>query len=486
MTPQNPLNNAQSRLPPSAVPGHFPALLKTLSEALGADRVLSSQAALASYARDNTGSAYPPWGVVLAECRSHVETTLRLCHDAAIPVIPRGAGTGNVGGALAVQGGIMLSLQRMNQIREVSVADRLAVVEPGVVNADLQAHLKPQGLFWPPDPSSARSCSIGGNLAMCSAGPHAVQYGVTRDWVLGLEAVLPDGTLFRSGGRTTKGVVGYDLTRLLIGSEGTLAVVTQATLKLAPRPEARRLLRALFRSVSDATQGVCALMAEGDPPSAIEFLDASALDLLRQTGAVSVPTEGQAMLLLEVSGRAETMDQRVADIMHRLERFDPVERVQSREDEDATDIWAARHALSPALKKLAPQRINEDVVVPVSRLPHLMDGLAALSKESGIPIVNFGHAGNGNIHVNLLVDPDDAHGMAQVEPTLEKMFRMVLNLGGTLSGEHGVGIQKRAFVSWELDQTSLLLQKRIKAVFDPMGILNPGKIFPAQTEPTQA
>ena len=321
---------------------------------------------------------------------------------------------------------------------------------------------------------------------MCSAGPHAVQYGVTRDWVLGLEAVLPDGTLFRSGGRTTKGVVGYDLTRLLIGSEGTLAVVTQATLKLAPRPEARRLLRALFRSVSDATQGVCALMAEGDPPSAIEFLDASALDLLRQTGAVSVPTEGQAMLLLEVSGRAETMDQRVADIMHRLERFDPVERVQSREDEDATDIWAARHALSPALKKLAPQRINEDVVVPVSRLPHLMDGLAALSKESGIPIVNFGHAGNGNIHVNLLVDPDDAHGMAQVEPTLEKMFRMVLNLGGTLSGEHGVGIQKRAFVSWELDQTSLLLQKRIKAVFDPMGILNPGKIFPAQTEPTQA
>ena len=463
------------------IPEHFPSFLANLSRSIGSTRVLSSGAERASYARDNTGSRYRPWAVVLADNRQHVETTLRLCHDAAIPVVPRGIGTGNVGGALAVQGGVVLSLQRMNQILEVSVADRLAVVEPGVVNADLQAHIRPHGLFWPPDPSSARTCSIGGNIAMCSAGSNAVRYGVTRDWVLGLEAVLPDSRVFRSGGRTTKGVVGYDLTRLLIGSEGTLAVVTQAILKLEPLPEARCLLRAVFRSVPEAIQSVCALMAGGESPSAIEFLDASALDLLRQTSTIPLPAEGRAMLLLEVCGSAEAIDRQALAVMRRLERFDWVEIAQSRKPEDARDIWAARYALSPALKKLAPKRINEDVVVPVSHLPQLLDGLAHISRDSHIPIVNFGHAGNGNIHVNLLVDPEDRKIMAAVGPALEKVFRLVLDLGGTLSGEHGVGIQKQAFVPWEIDKTSLTLQRHIKTLFDPKGILNPGKIFPERS-----
>ena len=460
------------------IPEHFPAVLAKIAKLVGSDRVLSSGVERESYARDNTGSRFRPWAVVLADNRQHVEDTLRLCFAAAIPVVPRGAGTGNVGGALAVQGGVVLSMQRMNKILEVSVADRLAVVEPGVVNADLQAYIKPYGLFWPPDPSSSRSCSIGGNIAMCSAGPNAVRYGVTRDWVLGLEAVLADGATFHSGTRTTKGVVGYDLTRLLIGSEGTLAVVTQATLKLAPLPEARCLMRAVFRSVVDATQGVCALMMECEPLSAIEFLDASALDLLRQTSSVSLPATGQAMLLLEVCGSAAAIDRLALAVMQTLKRFDVLEMVQSRNACDATDIWAARYALSPALKKLAPKRINEDVVVPVSRLLQLLDGLARISRQSHIPIVNFGHAGNGNIHVNLLVDPDDHKLMAMVDSVLEEVFRLVLDLGGTLSGEHGVGIQKQAFVALEMDKTSLLLQKGIKMLFDPKGILNPGKIFP--------
>lgn len=463
---------------PPQIPEHFPDVLVKLAHLLGADRVLSSRAERESYAVDNTGSRYCPWAVVLADNRQHVEATLRLCHDAAIPVVPRGAGTGNVGGALAVQGGLVLSLQRMNQIREVSVMDRLAVVEPGVINADLQAHLKPYGLFWPPNPSSARSCSMGGNIAMCAAGSNAIRYGVTRDWVLGLEAVLSNGTVFRSGTRATKGVVGYDLTRLLIGSEGTLAVVTQATLKLAPLPEARRLLRAVFRSVAEATQGVCALMAEGESLSAVEFLDPASLDLLRQVGAASLPEEGRAMLLLEVCGRAEVMDALALAVMRRLEPFDLVEIVQSSKEEDAADVWAARYALSPALKKLAPKRINEDVVVPLSCLPQLVDGLARISQEHHLPIVNFGHAANGNIHVNLLVNPEDSTIMGVVEPVLEKVFGLVLTLGGTLSGEHGVGIQKKNFISWEVDEVNLSLQKRIKAVFDPKGILNPGKIFP--------
>ncbi len=466
-----------SRLPVAQCPDHFPDLLHRLAQALGSACLLSSAAEREVYAWDNTGSRYLPWAVVLAESRQQVEATLRLCHEAAVPVIPRGAGTGNVGGALAVQGGVVLSLQRMNRILEVSVEDRLAVVEPGVVHADLQARLQPHGLLWPPDPSSSRSCSIGGNLAMCAAGAHAVRHGVTRDWVLGLEAVLADGAVFRTGGRTTKGVVGYDLTRLLIGSEGTLAVVTQATLKLAPLPEARRLLRLLFPSVAEATRGVCALMAEGESPDAIEFLDGSALDLLRQSGSVSVPVEGRALLLLEVSGSAATIERLTADMVHRLASLDCLEIVQAEAHEAAT-VWAARYALSPTLKKLAPKRINEDVVVPVSRLPELMDGLARIAQEKQIPIVNFGHAGNGNIHVNLLVDPDDARQMAVVAPVLERVFRLVLDLGGTLSGEHGVGIQKRPFLPWEVDATALMLQRRIKAAFDPQSLLNPGKIFP--------
>ena len=475
-------SNLFSAISMLSIPDHFPQLLHKLIKELDASRVLSSAASLASYARDNTGSSYWPWVVVLAETRQHVETTLRLCHEATIPVVPRGAGTGNVGGSLPVQGGVVLSLQRMNRIHEVSGADRLAVVEPGVVNADLQAFLKPHGLFWPPNPSSARSCSIGGNIAMCAAGPNAVCYGVTRDWILGLEAVLPDGRVFRTGGRTTKGVIGYDMTRLLIGSEGTLAVVTQATLKLAPLPEAKRLVRVIFRSVLEASQGVCALMAEGVSPSAIEFLDSSALDLLRQSGSISLPMEGRAMLLLEVSGSAESVDRLTQSVIARLDRFDVLEKVASQGSEASSSIWAAREALSPALRQLAPKRINEDVVVPVSCLPQLMHGLGQISQESGIPIVNFGHAGNGNIHVNLLVDPEDGSRMAAVDPTLEKVFRLVLDLRGSLSGEHGIGIQKQAFVPWELDPIQLFLQRRIKTLFDPKGILNPGKIFPESKE----
>lgn len=459
-------------------PEQFQQVLALLDRQIGSARVLTSTVALEAYARDNTGSRYRPWAVVLAENRSHIESTLTICNQFNIPVVPRGSGTGNVGGALPVQGGVVLSCQRMNRIKEFSVEDRLVVVEPGVVNFDLQTFLKPHHLFWPPDPSSAKSCTIGGNIAMCSAGPNAVRYGVTRDWVLGLEAVLMDGTLFRSGCRTTKGVVGYDLTRLIIGSEGTLAVVSEVILKIAPLPEARRLMRAVFCSVDDATHGVCLLMSQGEPPNAIEFLDPAALDLLRKVEAVTLPVDGKAMLLLEVCGHSNALEFQVESIIQRLKQFNPLEIVQARTEQESATIWKARSALSPALKKLAPKRINEDVVVPVSALPKLIQGLHHISQVSHIPIVNFGHAGNGNIHVNLLVDPSDTGMMQKVDKVLGDVFRLVLDLGGTLTGEHGVGIQKQAFVPWELDKTSLTLQKGIKNLFDPKGLLNPGKIFP--------
>ncbi|MBF0427627.1 MAG: FAD-binding protein, partial [Magnetococcales bacterium] len=396
---------------------------------------------------------------------------------ARVPGGPRGAGLGGGGGGLAGQGGVILSTQRLNRILMVAPEDRLVVVEPGVVNADLQAFLLPHGLFWPPDPSSARSCTIGGNLAMCAAGPNAVRYGVTRNWVLGLEVVLADGSLMRTGGYTTKGVVGYDLTQLLIGSEGTLAVVVKAILKLAPRPEARRLMRASFRTMAAAAQAVAGVMSRGDPPAALEFLDPAALELLRgQEVGVGHP-QAQALLLLEVVGSSEDVDGKAREMMARIEPFDPLETLLAANEQEAKRVWAARYALSPTLTKIAPRRINEDVVVPVSRLANLVDGLAVISLETGVTIVSFGHAGNGNIHVNLLTNPADPELERRAKQALDRVFRLVLDLNGTLSGEHGVGIMKRDYIHWELDPSSLKMHQKIKNLLDPVGILNPGKVF---------
>ena len=459
-------------------PARLQRLLEQLSQALGPDKIRTHPAVLESYAWDNTGVRVLPDGVVLPEETEQVAATLRLCYAAGVPVTPRGAGTGNVGGALAMKGGIVLSLQRMKRIIRVVPADRLAVVQPGVIHAELQTTVAQHGLFWPPDPSSGKVCSIGGNLAMCAAGANAVRFGVTRDWVLGLQAVTADGRIFRTGTATTKGVVGYDLTRLLIGSEGTLAVITEATLKLSPQPSARRLLAAIFASVHQAADAVSDLMSYGEPPSALEFLDRATLQLLRNSGGLSyLPEQAGAMLLLEVCGSSSVVDLLAEEMVQRLRRHHPLEVARAQDAAESDKIWAARFALSPMLKKLAPKRVNEDVVVPVSRLHQLVEGLELLAQESGIAIISFGHAGNGNLHVNLLVDPADQTQISRVIPLLDRLFAMVLSLGGTLSGEHGVGVQKKDYVAQELDVTSLALQQSIKQLFDPKGLLNPDKIL---------
>jgi D-lactate dehydrogenase (quinone) len=454
------------------------AFLDRLAQVLASSQILLTKAQREAYAWDNTGIRAVPDCIVLVESCEQVVGVLRLCNEMGVPVVPRGAGTGNVGGALASYGGVILSTQRMNKIVEIARDDRLVVVEPGVVNGELQAALLSYGLFWPPDPSSSKSCTIGGNIAMCAAGPGAVRYGVTRDWVLGLQAVLADGTVINTGGRTSKGVVGYDMTRLLIGSEGTLAVVTQATLKLAPQPTARRLIRVVFSSVAAATKAVAKLMTEGSPPSAIEFLDGASLNLLREHSDLSIPDQGGAMLLLEIAGGSDDVESQAKEVSQLIAAFSPLEQTPAFGSKDAQEVWAARYILSPILKKLAPKRINEDVVVPVSKLSLLIEGLEDIATDINIPIINFGHAGNGNIHVNLLVDPDDQVIMAKVKPALARIFKLVLKLDGSLSGEHGVGTQKMDYIEWEVGRESLLLQRSIKTVFDPKGIMNPGKIFP--------
>ncbi len=456
--------------------------LKELTNLVGQDALLTQAVQREAYAWDNTGRRFLPHAVVLPNTAEQVAGVLRVCHRAGIPVVPRGAGTGCVGGGLAVQGGVVLSTQRLNRILSVLPQDRLVVVEPGVVNADLQARLLAHGLFWPPDPSSSRTCTIGGNLAMCAAGPNAVRYGVTRNWVLGLTLLLADGRIMRTGGYTTKGVVGYDLTQLMIGSEGSLAVVVEAILKLAPKPAERRLLRAFFRSMDAAAQAVAGIMSQGEPPSALEFLDPAALNLLRQSNAAVCYPDGQALLLLEVDGSVDDVERKATEMITRLAPFHPLETLVATTPEESQRVWAARYALSPALTRISPKRINEDVVVPVSKLATLVAGLAVIAKETDLPIVSFGHAGNGNIHVNLLTDPADPTSETKAKVALDRVFRLVLELKGTLSGEHGVGIMKRDHIHWELDPCALAMQKQIKNLFDPQGILNPGKIFPRSTK----
>jgi D-lactate dehydrogenase (quinone) len=403
---------------------------------------------------------------------------VRLCNRDGVCLVARGRGSGTTGASVPTRGGIVMSLERMERIVRIAPGDRVIVVEPGVTNQAVQDAAGAAGLFWPPDPTSAAYSTVGGNLACNAAGPRSVKYGTTRENTLGLRAVTGAGDEIRTGVQTSKGVVGYDLTRLLVGSEGTLAIITEATLKLSPLPQARRTMQAVYGSIHAAAEAVARIMAQPATPCALEFIDGRAIEMIRDYSEAGLPAGAGALLMIEVDGMAEAIEAEVAAVraaatLPGLLSFG----VGATADEIAA-LWATRKALSPALRKIAPKKINEDVVVPVSRIPALIAGLDQLSREFGVTIVNFGHAGNGNIHVNLLVDPDDPRQMAQAEPCLSRVFDLVLALGGTLSGEHGVGIEKRPFVARELDPAALALMRGIKRQFDPNGILNPDKTLP--------
>jgi D-lactate dehydrogenase len=372
----------------------------------------------------------------------------------------------------------LISLDRMNRILEIDPDNRLAVVEAGVTNGDLQRALAEKGFFWPPDPTSADYCTIGGNLGCNAAGPRAVKYGTPRDNTLGLRAVTGEGRSLRTGVYTTKGVVGYDLTRLLIGSEGSLAIITEATLKLTPLPRGKRTLRAVYADMAAAARAVSRIMAQPVTPSVLEFIDGQAIAMIREYASVELPQDAGAMLMIEVDGSEDVLDA-AEHAVTAAARGDALLSLETAQTEAETrNLWQARKALSPALRKVAPKKINEDVVVPVASIGELITGLDALSRKYGITIVNFGHAGNGNIHVNLLADPDNAGQMAVMDECLQQVFALVLRLRGTLSGEHGIGWEKRKFVGLELEPEALELMRRIRRQFDPRGILNPGKLFP--------
>lgn len=442
-------------------------------------QILSDPAQCLSYGYDNSKLQAQPDAVALASSTAAVAALARWCSQHKLPLTCRGAGTNTVGATVPTAGGIVLSLEQMDQVLEFSPENQYLRCQAGTRNGDVQKVAGQAGLFWPPDPTSAGFSCVGGNLGCNAGGPRAVKYGTCRDNIMGLTAVTGDGRIIHAGCRTTKGVVGYDLTRLLVGSEGNLAIITEATLLLRAQPADRYSVRAAYASVEAAAQAVSAMMAQPVRPCALEFMDATAVKLVSEHGNISLPPDTGALLLIDLDGDAQQLPRDCAALDKAAWHKQRLEWSVATDPQQSLALWQARKALSPCLRKLAPKKINEDVVVPVSQLPALLQGLQALSQQHGLPIVNFGHAGNGNVHVNLLADPDHAEQMQAIDACLSDVFSLVLKLGGTLSGEHGVGLTKRDFVAREVDATTLQLMHQLKQVFDPAGILNPGKTLPA-------
>lgn len=450
--------------------------LERIGTCFQGDALALGDAERIAYSYDNSRLSALPDAVVFPTSHDQVEALVRACREFCVPLIGRGRGTNTTGATVPVEGGVVVSFERMNRILRIDPDNRLAVVEPGVLNGDLQKALQPYGFFWPPDPTSSPWCSIGGNLACNSAGPRTVKYGSPRENTLGLRAVAGTGEGFRCGTYTSKGATGYDLTRLLIGSEGTLALITEATLKLTPKPSGLRTLRATYRDVSSAAHSVARIMAQPVTPCALEFIDDVALRLARDHGGDSVPMAG-AMLMIEVDGEPDTLAG-AAEAVSRAARGDGLESLEVAQTAEETQaLWSARKALSPAQRTISPNKINEDVVVPVSRLPELVDGVKKLSAKHEVLIVSFGHAGNGNLHVNLL--PRDDAERERAHACLADVFALVIQLEGTLSGEHGIGMAKRPFMTLALEPSTLDLMRAVKHAFDPDGLLNPGKLLPS-------
>jgi D-lactate dehydrogenase (quinone) len=459
-----------SELPAGAV--------RDLQRIAGDTNVLTDPADCWPYGYDNSRKHSAPQAVVFADSTGNIARLVRWCHDHDVPLVVRGRGTGTTGGSVPVAGGLVLALERMNRVLAVDPANRVMRVEAGATNQAAQDSAAGHGFFWPPDPTSGAFCTVGGNIAVNAAGPRAVKYGATRENVLGLTAVTGRGEIIHTGVYTTKSVVGYDLTRLLIGSEGTLAIVTEATLKLTPLPEARRTLQVVYRDIRAATEAVVAIMAQPVIPCALEFMDNASIEMIRNYSEAKLPHGAGAMLMVELDGQEAGMEAAVAAVSRAATNAGLISLVAATDKRDVDALWATRKALSPALRNIAPNKLNEDVVVPVSRIPELIDGLGALSREYGIPIVNFGHAGNGNIHVNLLYDTQDPQQERNALPCLSRVFDLVLALGGTLSGEHGIGLAKRDYMARAIDAPTLALMRAIKRELDPKGILNPGKVLP--------
>jgi glycolate oxidase len=461
------------------------AIVGVLERELGADHVIGpGHEKLDDYGRDESPlpEFYPPECAVLCGTTEQVSAVLRICLERNVPVTPRGAGSGMVGGALPIQGGIVLSTERMQRIKDIDAGDLVCVVEPGVVTGRLQEAVEAQELFYPPDPASLEFCSIGGNAATNAGGPRAFKYGVTREYVLGLEVGLMGGEVLRCGRRTAKGVTGYDVVAGFVGTEGTFGVITELTLKLLPRPPAAATILGVFADVPAAGAAISSLLRGGLRPRVLELCDRASIDHVRSKARYRFPANAGAVVLLEVDGEADAMPAMMEKIGLACDELGALDVLGATEPAERRAVWEARRLISPALKEAYRIKVNEDVCVPRGRIVEMLARVDRVSAETGIATAVFGHAGDGNLHVNLLSNdnPEDPAVRARMWAAAERVFAHTVELGGTLSGEHGIGLTKRDYVHMEQSEQLLEWQRRWKALWDPSGLLNPGKVIPGR------
>jgi glycolate oxidase len=450
-----------------------------LRDLVGAEHVRVDPASIAAASADALGIGHAPDVVVRPGTTQDVAGIARLCHEHRVPMVVRGAGTGYTGGAVPIAGGVVVSMERMNRILEIDETNLLAVVEPNVVTGDLQRAVERVGLFYPPDPASLESSSIGGNVAECAGGPRAFKYGTTKRYVLALDAVLPTGEIIRTGSKAVKNVVGYDLTQLLVGSEGTLAITTAITLRLVPKPPVRAALAASFALIRDGCEAVNELIRRRAVPAAIELVDGPSLRAVEaHTGRTVAPPGTGSLLIVECDGSAAAVDEEIGRVHEACDAAGAIRIARAATEAERDDLWFVRRALSPALRATGLLKINHDVVVPRGRIPELFAAIEQLARTFDLQIASFGHAGDGNIHVNVLVPPDDAAARGRARDAERALFEQVVSLEGSISGEHGIGFSKSRYLGIELSAETIALMQRVKSAFDPHGILNPGKIFP--------
>jgi glycolate oxidase len=456
------------------------SIIRQLRDIVGQEGVLTSPEDMVAYSFDSTFAEHRPDVVVLPTTTDQVSRVLALAHQKRLAVVPRGMASGLAAASVPFDGGIALSLTRLNRILEIDEENMTATVESGIVTADLQAEVEKRGLFYPPDPSSIKQSTIGGNIACNAGGPRCLKYGITGDYVLGLKVVLADGRVLETGGKAIKDVVGYDLNSLFVGSEGTLGVITEALLRLTVKPKYVRTARAEFLALDDAARTVNAILSAGIVPATLEMMDETAIACIEEAMELGLPLDVEAILIIEADGSDEDAVVREIEAAAHICRENGARDVSVAKDEDErASLWQARRSVSPSLARKAPNKLGEDITVPRSAIPEAIRRIKAISAKYGLPIVVFGHAGDGNLHPNILFDKRDPDQWHKIEPIVGEIFGTALDLEGTLSGEHGVGTLKRPYVEQALGSVSIDVQRSLKQALDPLDILNPGKVLPA-------
>lgn len=446
------------------------------------ERYLTSDADLFSYSFDASFGIHKPEVVCQPISTSEVVGIVKIADEYGIPICPRGRGTSLSGGPLPVRGGIVLDFSLWNSKLVIDAENLIATVSPGVITADINEAANQFGLMYPPDPSSAHVSTIGGNLAENAGGPRGLKYGVTKDYVLGLEIVTAEGKIVRTGGQTVKNVTGYDLTKLIVGSEGTLAIITEATLRLIPKPRATLTSMVLFDEIVDAGQAISKVLTSGIMPSKMEIMDQSSIIAVEEYASLGLPVDVEAILLIELDGHPLAIEEEMQRVAEACKEVGARSVQIAKDKKEEAELWQARKLVSPAIVKIKPTKISEDATIPRSQIPEMFRRLKVIKEKYNIHLVVFGHAGDGNLHPNIITDQRDTEEMRRVELAVEEIFKTAIELGGTLSGEHGIGTMKSPFMEMELGVDGLALMKSVKEAWDPKNILNPGKIFPEKGE----